>query len=489
MRLSSVAPLAATLAVAASVTHTSYSYYVPAQQSKSLRDAATSPLRPPHIVVIVSDDAGYGDFGCYGGSEIPTPAIDQLAASGVRFTQSYVTASVCCPSRAGLLTGRYQQRFGHEFNNPHKPEPGFTQADMGLDLDEQTIGDHLQELGYRTACIGKWHMGIEEHHDPTNRGFDESFGIRGGSRSYWSSKKIKGGGHALRANGEIVPERRISYLTDEFTDAAVDFIDRTLEAEDEPLFLYLAYTAPHTPMHAKPDDLAHFEKIRHTKRRIYAAMTKALDDGIAKVRATLQRHEVLDETLIVFINDNGGATNNGSDNGAMRGMKGSKWEGGIRVPMILAWPAGDVPPETVYDRPVSALDVLPTAVRAAGGDPASNLDGVDLVPFVAGRDKGYPHETLFWRRGVAAACRKGDWKLIRSDGNPDLLFNLADDPREMKNLASQHPVKVAELRTDLSDWEGELEPPRWKEGAKWERFQKLKHRMEVVGREMERKYP
>ena len=441
----------------------------------------------PNVIVILTDDAGHADFGCYGCRDIPTPNIDRLAADGVRFTQGYVSASVCCPSRAGLLTGRYQQRFGHEFNGPGWPEAGYAKKDMGLAIDEKTIGDVMKAAGYRTACLGKWHMGTQERFFPLRRGFDEFFGLKGGSRSYWPIKGRVGEGHKMWRGEKATPEETLTYLTDDLTTAAVDFIGQHRE---RPFFLYLSYTAVHAPMHGKKEDLSVFQNMADMKRRTYAAMMKALDDGVAKVRAALAEHKLAEQTLIVFINDNGGATGNGSDNGPLRGMKGSKWEGGIRVPFMMTWP-GRLPKGTTFDAPVISLDILPTALAAAGGTWTGKkpLDGVDLLPYASGRKKGTPHEVLFWRRGVAAACRKGDWKLIRVQGNPDLLFDLAKDPGEKTNLAGKHPDKVKDLKVALAAWETGLAPPRWREGKVWERNQVMKHRMDVIGRAMERKYP
>ena len=452
------------------------------------QETDTPPGSRPNIVVIVTDDAGYIDFGAYGGAQIPTPHIDSIARNGVRFTQGYVTASVCAPSRAGLLTGRYQQRFGHEFNGPNDPVPGYSLDDMGLDPSEVTVAEALREEGYRTMAVGKWHMGTQERFHPSRHGFDEFFGMLSGGRSYFPIKTEKiAAGRALLRNRDVVPEQEVTYTTDMFSDEAVSFIRRTKE---QPFFLYLAYNAVHTPMHAKEEDLAAFPEIEDELRRIYAAMTRSLDEGVGRVLDALDQEGLADDTLLFFINDNGGATNNGSNNGPLRGMKGSKWEGGIRVPFMVRWP-GKVPAGMTFDRPVSSLDILATSVNAAQGSLKgdSNLDGVNLLPFLDGRVVGDPHEMLFWRRGVAAAVRAGDWKLIRSESNPTLLFDLAQDLGETENLAPQHPGLVNELLAALEAWERDLAPPKWTEGEKWERNQIMKHRLEVSGRAMEREYP
>lgn len=443
----------------------------------------------PNIIVLITDDAGYVDFGCYGGKQIPTPHIDSIARDGVRFTQGYVSASVCCPSRAGLLTGRYQQRFGHEFNGFAIPQPGYGPEDMGLDPDETSIAEALRPLGYRTMIVGKWHMGTHDRFHPKHHGFDEFFGIKGGSRSYFGvNKKRISENWKLYRNDTVIPESEINYLTDMLTDESINYIERN---KDRPFFLYLSYTAVHGPMHGKPDDIEHFSGIEDKKRRTFAAMDKALDDGVGRLLATLEENGLEDDTLLFFINDNGGATSNGSDNGPLRGMKGSKWEGGIRVPFMVKWPK-QLKGGRTYDKPVISLDIQATAIAAAGGNPKDQpraLDGVDLVPFLSGKAQGDPHKALFWRRGVAAAVREGSWKLIRSETNPPILLNLDNDLGESRNLSSGNPKIVKRLSRLLSTWERDLAPPKWREGERWSKNQIYKHRMDVLGRDAERKFP
>jgi arylsulfatase A-like enzyme len=305
----------------------------------------------PNVIVIVSDDAGYVDFGCYGGKQIPTPNIDAIARQGIRFTDAYVSASVCAPSRAGILTGRYQQRFGFEHNTSNLVAPGYKITDVGMDPSEQTIGDEMQANGYKTIAIGKWHQGDEPKHFPLKRGFDEFYGFTGGHRDFFAYKGACTNEHALYNNNEIVPESKITYLTDMFTDKATSFI---AENKDKLFFMYLAYNAVHTPMNAKKDLMERYVGIQDTGRRAYAAMMTSLDDGVGRVMATLKQQNLDKNTIIIFINDNGGATVNSSDNGPLRGMKGSKWEGGIRVAMMMKW-------SVVIDKlPLMALQLLGT---------------------------------------------------------------------------------------------------------------------------------
>lgn len=443
-------------------------------------------ISKPNIVVILVDDAGYADFECYGGKEIPTPNINSLAAGGVKFTDAYVSASVCAPSRAGLITGKYQQRFGFEHNPSGTPSPGYTKADMGLDPAETTIADALKQNGYHSIAIGKWHLGNETKHFPLNRGFDEFYGFLAGHRSFFGYKGKKEKEEALLDNYREVNEDSITYLTDMFTNKAISFIDQN---KQQPFFMYLAYNAVHTPMDAARKYWNQFDYIKDSGRRTYATMMASLDENIGRVFGALQKNNLEKNTLIVFLNDNGGATTNSSDNGPLRGMKGSKWEGGIRVAMMMKWPQY-LPQQNVYTKSVSSLDIFATAVAAAGGKQNLNngKDGVNLLPFIKGEKQQTPHQALFWRRGVAAAVREGDWKLIRVKSNPVLLFNLSNDLSETTNVADANPDIVKRLLHKLNQWEKGLSQPHW--GSSYgEENQILKHRMNVIGRDMERKYP
>ena len=449
---------------------------------------ASGGSRKPNVIIILSDDAGYADFGVTGNKLVPTPHIDRLAHTGVLCTQRYVTGSTCTPSRMGLMTGRYQQRFGAECNVPTIPTPGYTKEDLGCDTREHTMGDAMQALGYRTMAIGKWHLGELPKYHPSRRGFDEFYGFLGGSRSYWPLKK-PGRGHAILRSHEPVDEQKeIRYLTDDFTDAALDFIDRN---QKNPFFIYLAYNAVHGPKHAKEEDIEQCSTISPKNRRLVAAMTRSMDDNVGRVQAKLDALGLTKDTLVVFLNDNGGPQDSAYSNWPLRGHKGSYWEGGVRVPFIVSWP-GRLPKGKRFDHPVSALDLLPTCVAAAGGTPPSdwNLDGVDLLPFLSGQRRGEPHEILFWRFWRVAAVRQGPWKLLRVAQDPlqerrDLilplvLINLDDDPGETRNLAKQHPGKARELLAKLEQWEQSLAQPRWYDGANWRHWQEMQvknHRM------------
>ncbi len=449
---------------------------------------ATAKAKKPNVIIILSDDAGYADFGVTGNKLVPTPHIDRLAHNGVICSQGYVTGSTCTPSRMGLMAGRYQQRFGAECNVPTIPTPGYTKEDLGLDTSERTLGDAMRALGYRTMAIGKWHLGELPRYHPCRRGFDEFYGFLGGSRSYWPLENPDRG-HALRRNYEPVDEaEEIEYLTDDFTDAALDFVERH---RGQPFFLYLAYNAVHGPKHAKEEDIEQCSTISPQGRRLVAAMTRSMDAGIGRLQAKLDALGLTKDTLVVFLNDNGGPQDKAYSNWPLRGHKGSYWEGGIRVPFIVSWP-GRLPQGRRYGPPVSALDLLPTCVAAGGGEVRADwhLDGVNLLPFLTGKRRVPPHKTLFWRFWRVSVVREGPWKLIRVADDPLqkerhllqplILLKLDDDPGETHNLAEAHPEKARELRGKLEQWETSLAQPRWYDGANWQHWQKMQiknHRM------------
>jgi len=436
--------------------------------------AVEAQRRPPNIVVIVADDMGYADIGVHGSKDIPTPNIDALAKAGIRFTDAYVSGPYCSPTRAGLLTGRYPQRFGHEFNLDLSP----AHNDFGLPLSETTMADRLKAAGYRTALFGKWHLGSGDKYHPLARGFDEFFGFQGGQHSYLDTQAASR--NPLLDGRKIVAET--TYLTDAFTDRAVDFIKRQ---KTQPFFLYLAFNAVHIPMQATDKYLARFMHIADEQRRTYAAMLSAMDDGIGRTLAALRAEGLEENTLVIFFNDNGGPTMagttiNGSSNAPLRGSKRQTWEGGIRVAFMIRW-KGQLAEGKIDSRPIIQLDVLPTALAAAGVNPQPQwkLDGVNLLPFLNGKLSGPPHEALYWRLGENMAIRKGNWKLVKTSERPlqdvdpaifaDLsgaeLYNLADDIGEKKNLAAAHPEKARELAAAWQRWNKELAKPLWAPGS------------------------
>lgn len=407
--------------------------------------------RKPNVVLIVADDLGYGELSVQGCRDIPTPNIDSIARSGVRFTNGYVSCPVCSPTRAGLLTGRYQQRFGHELN-PGPAEKA--EETFGLPLNEVTIANRMKSLGYATGMFGKWHQGYKPEFHPQKRGFDEFFGFLGGAHSYVDATGDKA--NPILRGTQPVDEK--SYLTEAFTREATAFIERRRSA---PFFLYLPFNAVHAPLQSLEKYASRFSGIADEKRRTFAAMQSAMDDGVGRVLTTLRAHGLEENTLIVFISDNGGPTlSTTSGNGPLHGYKGQVWEGGIRVPYMMQW-KGRIPAGKVYDRPVISLDVHPTFVAAAGGAPPQGLDGVNLLPYVTGESKGTPHERLYWRFGAQWAMRDGNWKLLRIGDQPWELYDLAKDIGEKNNLAPARADKVKELEAVYKQWDSQMIAPKW----------------------------
>ena len=421
----------------------------------------------PNIIVIVSDDMGYADLGCQGCKDIATPNIDSITQNGIRFTDGHVSCPVCSPTRAGLATGRYQQRFGHEFNTG--PPPGGLQDHVGLPLTEITIADVLKSAGYVTGAVGKWHLGMAPHFHPFKRGYDEFFGFLHGGHSYIDPGL--GTFNPVLRGTEPVDEKE--YLTDAFSREAVAFIERH---HDKPFFLYLTYNAVHTPLQAPPRYQDSFKEISDPKRRIYAGMLTALDEGIGKVLAKLRELGIYQDTLLFFFSDNGGPTPaNGSSNGPLRATKGTMYEGGIRVPFMIQWPSR-LKAGQVYEQPVIALDILPTAAAAAAAQLPKDrkIDGVNLLPYLAGEPfrsgrsgpaapdgkKTPPHEILFWRMGQNHAVRKGNWKLVTM-GTQTELFDVASDIGESHDLSSAQPEVLKELQRAFDKWNAQMAEPLW----------------------------
>jgi arylsulfatase A-like enzyme len=420
--------------------------------------ALQSQAVKPNIVLIMADDAGYADFGFMGSKQIKTPHLDTLAYDGAIFSQGYVSSPVCSPSRAGMLTGRYQQRFGHEYNILGMLK-GYDPEFYGTDVNEQMIPDYLSELGYVTGCFGKWHLGKADQFFPTERGFKEFWGFRGGSRDYF---KPSTGERKIESSYET-PEP-VTYLTDDIGRETVDFINRHA---DEPYFAFLSFNAPHSPMQAKPEDIARFEHIENKRRRIYAAMMYAMDVQIGEVVKAVEATGKADSTIIVFLSDNGGPTShNGSINAPLNGQKASVLEGGSRVPFIVHWPA-QIKKRTRVDSVVSSLDLLPTFLDAAGQAAPAKLDGMSLGPLFTGNTDSFAGRSLFWRLGEMAALRSGDYKLLRVADRPPMLFDLASDISEQHDLALERPGIVRRLMADLWDWETGLGHPFWTTGAAW----------------------
>jgi arylsulfatase A-like enzyme len=411
----------------------------------------------PNVIVFLSDDVGYGEYGFQGG-DIPTPNIDSIAKNGVRFTQGYVSGPYCSPTRAGLLTGRYQTRFGHEWNEG-PAEPGGRQ--FGLPVEEKTIADRLKALGYATCAVGKWHLGRGPDFIATARGFDEFYGTVANTPFFKPPNFID-----TRKSTEVTPVTDENfYTTDAFAERAVDWIGKQKE---KPFFLYLPFNAQHAPLQATEKYLERFPKIEDKDRRTFAAMMSAMDDAVGKVLAKVKELGQEENTLVFFFSDNGGPTQKTTSmNGLLRGFKATTLEGGVRVPFCAQW-KGKIPAGKTFEHPMIQLDILPTAIVAAGGtiDPAWKLDGVDLMPYLTGKAEGKPHDTLYWRFGSQWAIRHGDWKLVVNNidgvGKPAALYSLKDDIGEAKDLAASEPDKAAELKDLWDKWNSEQKAPLWK---------------------------
>lgn len=409
----------------------------------------------PNIVLIVADDLGYADVGFHGSKEIPTPHLDALAKRGVQCTDGYVSCPYCAPTRAGLLTGRYQNRFGFEFNPGPNPADNF-----GLPVDQITLVDRLKEAGYATGMVGKWHLGFGRRQHPLYRGFDEFFGFLAGAHPYFINET---NGLTIHRGLEVAGETE--YLTDAFSREAVAFVDQHVEKrKDKPFFLYYAFNAVHGPLQAPEKYTSRFPGIGNERRRTYAGMLSAMDDAVGRLQETLKKHGLEENTLVVFISDNGGPRGTTANNGPLRGEKSTVWEGGVRVPFVVTWPA-KLPGGEKYDQPVIQLDLVPTLLAAAEAkiDPDSaKLDGVNLLPYLTGKEEGAPHESLYWRFGNQWAVRSGNYKLTKARGtDAPQLFDLSQDIGESRDLAADKPAVVEELTARWREWDQDNEAPRW----------------------------
>ena len=416
------------------------------------------------MLVFLLDDAGYNDFGFNGSKDLKTPNIDKLAADGVVFSDAHVTASVSGPSRAGILSGRYQQRCGYECNLGNK---------LGLGLQEETIGDVFLRNDYNTACFGKWHQGNSSEYHPNKRGFEHFYGFVSGGRSYFyrPDREDKPNDiHNLQFNGKQLSFD--GYLTDVLANAAAEYIGQRKDSV-KPFMMYLAFNAVHTPMEASKADLALFEG--HPRQKL-AAMTWAVDRGIGQVFDKLKETGKYDNTLIFFLSDNGGAHDNQSSNYPLKGFKGNKFEGGIRVPFFVNY-GGRY--RGTFDGLSSSLDIFATAIAAAGIDTATlknPIDGVDLLPYLKKEKEGAPHVQLFWRKERKSVVRMGDYKLISVEGIGERLYNLNGDLGESVDLLEENPELYNEMKVAYKEWEkGMVTPMLWDEGI-WHEVCQQMHR-------------
>jgi arylsulfatase A-like enzyme len=425
---------------------------------------AADVAKKPNVIVIVADDLGYADLGFQGCKDIPTPHLDALAKAGVVCSSGYVSHPFCSPTRAGMLAGRYQQRFGHENNPKWLPND----KDVGLPLDQVLLPEVMKKAGYVTGAVGKWHLGAHPVYHPNRRGFDEYFGLLGGGHQYFDHNQFKT--DPAKAKQEYLiplvrnekPVEENEYLTDALGREAVAFV--TVHKK-EPFFLYLAFNAPHTPLQAPDNYLSRVKDLKDEKLRKYAAMVCGMDDAVGKLLATLQEHKLTENTLVFFFSDNGGPVGvTNCRNTPLRGAKGAVYEGGVRVPFVVSWP-GTLNPGK-FDEPVTSLDVFPTAVAAAGGETPKGvtLDGVNLIPHLKGEAKTtLADRPLFWRTGggESFAVRKGALKLVRVGKRPVELYDLSADVAEKTDLAESKAGVAAGLQKELNAWNATLVEPKW----------------------------
>lgn len=413
----------------------------------------------PNVIVVLVDDLGSGDVGFNGCVDIPTPNIDRIAAEGANCTNAYISAPYSGPSRAGLLTGRYQQRCGVDGNTEDFVKS--VEERRGVLPEEVLMSETLKEQGYATCAIGKWHLGDNEELWPQNQGFDYFYGFSGGGHDYWGRNSANGI-NFIQENGRKIEPTDQTYITDDFSDKAVDFIN---DNSDNPFFIYLAYNAPHAGLSAPKRYLDRTTHIHNAERSVYGAMIVAVDDGVGRVWEALEKNGIEDNTIVIFLSDNGGAQYEYAINYPRRARKGTMYDGGTKTPFAIYW-KDHIEAGMKYDKTVSSLDIFATAVTAAGYDVTkakNKLDGVDLIPYLNGSNSETPNPLLFWRvvGGEEWAVRKDDYKLVKRYNDEPELYNLANDPYEVYNIAAENPTIVADLNKEYAGWSAELPEPRW----------------------------
>ncbi|ADV47774.1 N-acetylgalactosamine-4-sulfatase [Cellulophaga algicola DSM 14237] len=434
---------------------------------------AQSQTEQPNILLILCDDLGYNDVGFNGSTDITTPNLDQLAQDGTIFTSAYVAHPFCGPSRAALLTGRYPHTLGSQFNLPANG----ASTGKGISVEEKFMGVPMQKAGYYTGAIGKWHLGETAEYHPNKRGFNDFYGFLGGGHKYFpeeyklqykhqkemGTKNINDYVLPLEHNGAIVEEN--DYLTDVLSREGIRF---TKEAHDKkkPFFLYLAYNAPHVPLEAKEKDLEKFKDIEDIDRRTYAAMVYAVDRGVGEIVASLKKTGQFDNTLIIFLSDNGGHTGHGANNYPLTGRKGDTWEGGFRVPMFFHWPK-KIKKGQKFDYPVSALDLYPTIAHIGQAKIGSDkiLDGKNIWEAIISLTNPHDKETLFamrHREGYTdVAARQNEWKAVKVLREPWKLFHITEDISEKNDLSTAHPDILQKLVSDTEKWSKTHTEPLW----------------------------
>ena len=438
----------------------------PTGSGSSNSEPVTSPDRQrlPNVVLILADDLGYADAGFQNISQdVVTPNINQIAQDGAIFTAGYVTAPVCGPSRTGMLTGRYQERFGYYSNTS-----AYTLTEdvvPGIPLGISTIGNHFQDAGYTTGFIGKYHDGDPKEYWPHNRGFDEFFGFNNGAAAYnVGSRNLDNAEETPNSSmwrNDQLANNFDEYLTDKFGMEAAEFIERH---KNEPFFLYVPFNAIHGPLQAIEEDLARFEHINEPKRRLSVAMNYNMDKNVGRILAKLKENNLMEDTLIVFLSDNGGKpSGNYSYNHPLRGAKSELYEGGIRIPFSISW-KGKIPAGQIIDDPVISLDILPTVLTAVGADVSSwDLDGIDLMPRLTGKVDKLDERFLYWDRVNKAAIRDNDWKMVKlvNKNTRYELYNISQDLSESHDLATTHPEQLERMKQAFYEWQEKNMAPQW----------------------------
>ena len=409
----------------------------------------------PNIIIILADDAGYSDFGFMGSDEIKTPNLDQLAFDGVTFNNAYVSASVCSPSRAGLLTGMYQQRFGHECNLD-------SDVNNSFDPNQITIAEALKTEGYNTGLIGKWHLGDKTQNHPLKNGFDYFWGFISGARNYFYDPNEEFRNSIRNVVENYTQTKFDGYLTDVLGDKAIGFINKNHQSNN-PFFLFLSFNAPHTPMHAKDDVL---EKFKDNPRQVYASMMWSMDEAIGNVVEALKENDQYDNTIIYFLSDNGAAMSNDASPFPFKGWKGNQYEGGIKTPMIMTW-KNKIKSNTQFDGFISALDIFKTSLEASSVNKEYmiNADGKNIINYL--NDNNIKNENLFWRKDKMATVRSGEYKLIRLNDTSTVLYNIKKNYFEDFDLKINEPQVHDSLLKLLSSWENTLIDPNWIENKNW----------------------
>lgn len=458
---------------------TLFQVFICLMASSCINDSKHILPAQPNILVIMVDDLGYADVGFNGCKDILTPNIDRLAKEGAICSSGYVSGPMCGPSRAGFISGQTQSKFGW-YGNPGTP----LDPKQGLPKSIKTVAHYMQEQGYVTGGVGKWHMGTAPNQHPNKLGYDYWWGFLSGGHLYYPDNhasyngkyvnmkkpyKMRDMHHTLPIINNNEPVEWEQYLTHEITNQGVSFIEKN---QDKPFFLFMSYNAPHEYLEAPNETIDRFKKedmtvipgVKPENRSIYAAMTYEMDKGVGKLMNKLEELQLTENTVVWFLSDNGGMKRT-SDNRPLRGAKWDSYEGGIRVPFVVSW-KGKVSPNTVLSAPVTALDIGATSVALVGRDiTKTNLDGKDLTSYITGKTKNNPHKELFWRtdrkvgqrRGV---LRVGDYKLIVLKDKVE-LYNLKEDLSETTYLSGNYPEKVKQM---LARWEvlnKDSKPPLW----------------------------